>query len=224
MVESIFWPLLHVLVFVYWLGGDLGAFYSSQYLTRPGVPAAQRLLAARIVGAVDMAPRTALILALPTGLSLAIVKGWIGLPNATAGLVQAGVWLLSLAWLLAAWQRHLSHGQAQPVLQQFDMGLRLILIGLGCTALALSLSASPPWPMFVALKLACLAVATGLGLLIRRVLTPLGPALAGLSVPERADAAEASLAVTLRRARPLVVGIWICLIVAACLGFARQPL
>lgn len=63
--------LLHVLVFVYWLGGDLGAFYSSRFLTRPGVTPEKRLLAAKIVGDVDMAPRSALILTFPTGLALA---------------------------------------------------------------------------------------------------------------------------------------------------------
>jgi succinate-semialdehyde dehydrogenase / glutarate-semialdehyde dehydrogenase len=59
--------LLHILVFVYWLGGDLGAFYASWYVSMPKVSADRRLLASRIVGDVDMAPRTALILALSTG-------------------------------------------------------------------------------------------------------------------------------------------------------------
>ena len=77
MLDQALFALIHVLVFVYWLGGDLGAFYTSRFLTAPDVSADRRLMAAKIVGDVDMAPRTALILALPSGLLLAPSKGWL---------------------------------------------------------------------------------------------------------------------------------------------------
>jgi hypothetical protein len=77
--------------------------------------------------------------------------------------------------------------------------------------------------LFLTLKLACLGTATALGLLIRRVLTPLGPALAGLN-GEQARQAERSLASCLSKARPKVVGIWLCLLLAASLGLAGQSI
>ena len=223
MVEITLWSLLHVLVFVYWLGGDLGAFYTSQFLSKPDVPVSQRLLAARIVGAVDMAPRSALILALPTGLSLALAKGWLFLPEGNAIALQSGVWLISLFWLAIAWQRHLAHGKTAPALQAFDMGMRFVLIGMAFSTVVLHAFGHAPWPLFLTLKLACLGTATALGLLIRRVLTPLGPALAGLN-GEQARQAERSLASCLSKARPKVVGIWLCLLLAASLGLAGQSI
>ncbi|MEM9841570.1 MAG: hypothetical protein AAF767_02935, partial [Pseudomonadota bacterium] len=95
MIDQALFALIHILVFVYWLGGDLGAFYTSRFLTQPDVSADRRLMAAKIVGDVDMAPRTALILALPTGLVLAQSKGWLdlGWPIVGAILVASLFWL-----------------------------------------------------------------------------------------------------------------------------------
>ena len=41
--------LLHVLVFVYWLGGDLGAFYASTILTDKKQPVPVRATAAKVM-------------------------------------------------------------------------------------------------------------------------------------------------------------------------------
>jgi len=117
--QSLF-ALLHVLVFVYWLGGDLGAFYTSRFLTQPDVSADRRMMAAKIVGDVDMAPRTALILALPTGLALAQSKGWLDLGWVLVSLIA----IASLAWLLLAWVLHLRHGGAPQALKTLDLAIR----------------------------------------------------------------------------------------------------
>lgn len=206
--------LAHVLVFVYWLGGDLGAFYTSRYLTRSGVRADQRLMAAKIVGDVDMAPRSALILTLPTGLALAQTKGWLmlGWP------IVAAVALLALVWLAIAWRLHVSHGKP-GFLKRLDVAVRLLLsAGLAAWAMA-GLVRAVDLPLFLACKLLALAGCIVLGLLIRRVLTPLGPALTGLNGDDP-GIAERQLAITLSRARPLVLGIWALLLLAALMGLA----
>lgn len=216
MTEIAIFTLLHLLVFVYWLGGDLGAFYTSRFLIRPGVSVDRRMLAAKIVNDVDMAPRTALILAFPTGLTLAHVKGWISLPLP----LLAGAWMVALAWLALAWAIHMKHGSAPAIWRNADLGLRWALIlGLAAAA-AWNLSGSGSLPLFLSLKLLALAGCTALGLFIRAVLKPLGPALMGLAGAEP-SAAEASLAATLNRARPLVTSIWALLIAAAFLAVLK---
>jgi hypothetical protein len=72
--------LLHLLIPVYWLGGDLGAFYSSRFMIDPARTVPERMMALKILNNIDMAPRTTLILAFPTGFTLAVAKGWIDLP------------------------------------------------------------------------------------------------------------------------------------------------
>lgn len=213
MLDQALFALIHVLVFVYWLGGDLGAFYTSRFLTQPNVPADRRLMAAKVVGDVDMAPRTALILALPTGLLLAQSKGWlvVGWP------IAIGITIAALAWLTLAWHLHFKHGAASNTLRNLDLGIRWLLVfGLGGWAI-LGLAGSVQLPLFLALKLLALVGCILLGLFIRAVLKPLGPALMGLSGPD-ASTAEADLAATLNRARPLVTGIWVLLLFAAFLG------
>lgn len=216
MTEIALFTLLHLLVFVYWLGGDLGAFYTSRFLIKPGVSADRRLLAAKIVGDVDMAPRTALILTLPTGLTLANSAGWIDL----APLAIALVWLSALGWLTLAWVIHLKHGAAPAPWRQADLAIRWLLV-LGLIAAAIwNIAGEGSLPIFLSLKLLALAACTALGLFIREVLKPLGPALMGLSGPDAASA-EASLAATLNRARPLVTCIWALLIGAALLALYK---
>lgn len=204
--------LLHILVLVYWLGGDLGAFYASRFLTAPNVPADRRLFAAKIVNDVDMAPRTALILAFPTGFLLAQASGWIG-GSLILGWAALG---FGLVWLALAWALHINHG-ANGWMKAVDTIIRwAAIVALAGAALA-ALTGSVALPAFLAVKLLLLAAAIFMGLMIRIVLKPLGPALAGLA-GDQAAAAEASLAKTLKHARPLVMIIWALIVSAAFVG------
>ena len=205
--------LLHLLVLVYWLGGDLGAFYSSRFLTGPGISAERRFLAAKIVNDVDMAPRTALILAFPTGLLLAIYKHWLAWPTWLGWIILAA----SVLWLGLAWKLHLSHNGAGSAGKTIDLVIRYsaiaALVTLGCAGLIGQVS----MPLFISLKCLLLAGAILMGLLIRRVLVPLGPALAGLN-GEHAEQSALALAKTLKTARPLVMVIWALILIAGFLG------
>lgn len=213
MLEQALFALLHVLVFVYWLGGDLGAFYTSHFLTRADVNSDRRLMAAKVVGDVDMAPRTALILALPTGLMLAQSKGWMTLGWPIVGAIA----LASLIWLALAWKLHLAHNGQAAWMKTADTALRYAMIVGLITSCGLALASVIDLPIFIALKLLALAGCVALGLYIRVVLKPLGSALMGLTGPN-SDTAQADLARTLNRARPLVMGIWALLLIAAFLG------
>jgi len=82
--------LLHVLVLVYWLGGDLGAFYGSGFMTDPKRTLPERLMALKLLNDIDMAPRTALILAFPTGFAAAWTRGWLTVPG----------WSVALIWIV----------------------------------------------------------------------------------------------------------------------------
>ena len=213
VLEQALFALLHVLVFVYWLGGDLGAFYTSHFLTRPDVSSDRRLMAAKIVGDVDMAPRTALILALPTGLMLAESKGWMTLGWPLIGAILVG----SLVWLALAWKLHLAHNTPPAWIKTMDTVVRYGLILALIVSAGLALISLIQLPLFIALKLLVLAGCIALGLYIRIVLRPLGPALMGLTGPNPSTA-ETDLARTLNRARPLVMAIWALLAIAAFLG------
>ena len=207
--------LLHLLIFTYWLGGDLGAFYASSFLTDRRRTVPERLLALKIINNVDMAPRTALILALPTGLLLAAEKGWLALPAP----VLAGVTVLALAWLALAWRVHMAHGAAEGA-RKLDLAVRwLMLAGLVGTGLA-TLAGLLALPLFLGLKMLALAGCIALGVLVRVLLVPLVPAVRQMTATGATDQTDAAIAGVIARTRPAVMGIWVLLLAAAVLGLA----
>lgn len=208
--------LLHLLVPIYWLGGDLGTFLSGQVLRNPAYSAEQRLMALKILLNCDMGPRTALILAFPTGFALAVTKGWLATP-AWAVLL---VWLAGLVWLAIAWAIHLKHGPAAEPYRKVDAAVRyaalaaLLACGLAGLAGALAL------PKFIAIKLLLLAAGIALGLLIRRQLAPLFPAVGALRAQGASDATNAAIADVLSRTTRSVMGIWVIVLLASFTGLA----
>ena len=204
--------LLHILVFVYWLGGDLGVFYSSTILTDTRTSAAGRVVAARVLAQVDMAPRTAMILTLPTGLTLAVSAGYLDLPIPFLILV----WALGLMWMALAWHIHLQHLPPSSLWRRTDLGVRGILI-LSLVACAVSGAV----PLFLALKLVILATTIALGLMIRRALAPFSTAFGAMVTSGPTQQTDAVIAKCLNQSRPAVVGIWLLLLIAAFLGLAK---
>ena len=74
--------IVHVMLFLAWLGVDTGVFYTSWRLRRAGLSAETRLELARILVALDRSPRLASLLMVPIALSLSF----------TGGLGPSGSW------------------------------------------------------------------------------------------------------------------------------------
>lgn len=207
--------LAHVLVLVYWLGADLGAFLSASVLADAEKPVPARMAAASILLNVDMAPRMALIFAFPTGLALAGAKGWLVLDPLWVVLA----FLAAIVWAACAWRIHLAHGRA-PIIARLDR------IWRGAFALALLLAAAAGlagilgMPAFLAGKLVLLAIAVLLGLAIRMVLKPFEAAIGVLASGRADDQTNAVIAQAIGRVRVLVVLLWALLLGAAWLGIA----
>lgn len=209
--------LLHILVLVYWLGGDLGAFYASTILTDTRKSAAARAQAGLILNAVDMAPRTALILAFPTGFTLAVQLGHWSAPTWQV----AAAWITCLLWLAIAWSIHLQHAPPKALSRRVDLAIRwAFLLKLAAIA-AVPGIVGQDLPLFLRLKLAILAGAIAAGLAIRVILAPFGPPFMALIKGEPTPETDTAIAGILGRARPLVITLWLLLIAAALLGLAR---
>jgi hypothetical protein len=204
--------LLHILVFVYWLGGDLGVFYASTILTDTKTSPQGRIIAAKVLAQVDMAARTAMIFALPTGLSLAHTKGWISIPPS----ILFALWLFSLTWLVLAWVLHLKHAPPTALIRKIDLVIRF-----GLTGALLSSTFWANLPLFIALKVLILATTIVLGLLIRRALAPFGPAFGQMVALGPTPETDAIISKSLAQSRPAVLAIWVLLLLAAFLGIVQ---
>jgi hypothetical protein len=209
--------LLHILIPVYWLGGDLGAFYSAGFLIDPKRAVPERMLALTILNNIDMAPRTTLILALPTGVLLGWEKGWLTLP----GFAVLAVWLAAFAWLAIAWSLHLKHGAA-PRLRRVDLSIRWIVLSALVAAGLLGLTQQIALPLFIALKLLLLAGAIALGLLVRRLLVPLfAPIIEMRRTGVSTRDGDRAISGVIARTRPAVMAIWGLVLAASLLGLAK---
>jgi hypothetical protein len=214
-IETALLTLLHLLVFVYWLGGDLGAFYSSSLLTDHKQTVGARTAAAKVLANVDMAPRMGLLLAFPTGMALATAKGWWAVGWAWTGFA----FVIALGWIMLAWLLHLNHGQSRE-LKMVDLVMRIgFLAGLVIAGM-MGVAGSLDMPLFIALKMLVLAFAIGMGLLIRWRLTPFGPAFATMITDGPSTETDAVIRQSVGGAKPFVICIWLALITAAWLGIA----
>jgi hypothetical protein len=208
--------LLHLLIPIYWLGGDLGAFYSSGFMLDPKRSVAERMMAVKILVNIDMAPRTALILAFPTGLTLAWAKGWLEL----SGVMVAVGWIGFLAWLALAWAVHLNHGPAGQPLRRLDLAVRYAVLAALLLAGIAALAGTVAMPLFITLKLLILAACIALGLLVRRQLGPLFPAIAQMRESGPTAASDQAMAGVISRTRPTVILLWVMILIASYLGIA----
>jgi len=119
--------IIHVLLFVYWLGGDLGVFYSSKFVVRPDISPEARAISAKIMLDLDLIPRMCMSLMLTVG---GILTEFIGVPHPL--YQQVGIVLLGPVWLFCVMYLHFRHGSnAYPLIAKFDMFIRYaVVVGL----------------------------------------------------------------------------------------------
>lgn len=216
------WKFFHILLFVYWLGGDLGVFYASRYRNNPSVDVRTRQLIAKICGAVDMAPRTTLVLMLPVGLSLA---DSVGISVIGTGWLTV-IWIACLAWLTLVWLLHLK--KDNPAVRRFsnvDLLIRAtVIVVLVVAAIASFAGGSPFTENWLALKVLLYAGTISCGIGIRMAARPYGPAFQRLVADGSTPKVEDVMRQSARRARRWVKALWVLLLVAAWIGIDKPTL
>ena len=211
--------LLHLLLFVYWLGADIGVFYSARFVRDRGLGLEARRVALRILGWIDQIPRYCLVLMLPVGYSLAVTIGAARLGGADFVLL----WLVSLLWLGLVWAVH--HRTGTPIgqrLRSVDLVWRWLLVaGLLWDAGRGFIGAGHIVAPWLAFKFVIFALLILCGIMIRLRGASLGPAIRELLASGSAPELEAKVTSGFARTRPFVLLIWALLVVAAYVGLAK---
>jgi hypothetical protein len=208
--------LLHLLLFVYWLGADAGTFYASRFVANPHLTPAQRAVAAQIMLGIDVAPRLAMPLTLATGAHLAALVGM--LPLGAVGI--AALWVVCALWLLMVVViHHFNAKGGAPTLTRVDFVFRVLMIAaLAAVAFAPGLLGWATLQGWVAAKLLAFAGCIFCGLMIRVHLRPFGPAFGKLMRDGADDKTNAAITNSIRRCVPYVFLIWVLLVASAALG------
>lgn len=93
-MEYAIWKYLHILMFVFWLGTDMGVFLSARKSTDPKLPIESRFLLLHMALRIELLPRTMWKAALPLGV---VLSAQLGLLPVT-GLQMTLIWLFSIVW------------------------------------------------------------------------------------------------------------------------------
>lgn len=218
--------VLHILLFVYWLGGDLGVYYSSRFIIKPELQPETRAIAAKIMVGCDMAPRFSLILFGASGVTL-MYYGPLGDKFFLTGWMLALVWIGTLAWVFLSLQEHLQSGKkSHGFYHQSDLVIRYIvsaaLVGFGLYAVIVAepfgVDTNPKW---LGLKVAAYGFTIFCGIMIRRALKTFGPSFGALMATGSTPEVEEGINGAIRKSEPWVYAIWFLVFAAAVLGVIK---
>lgn len=218
--DPYFWLVtLHVVLFAYWLGGDFGVYVCSRYIVRADLPLATRERFLEALMAIDILPRTAIVLLPVVGLQMAVMRGAIdmGAAGRLLGVVTG------LAWLAVVWMayRTLRRPSAIPW-QQLDVGWRVVLIaGLLVIGVQSLQSGEPVHGNWLAAKILCYALLLVIGLYLRISIRGWRDGFRRLRAGEHGAQVDALFTDAYRRARRTAWLYWALIISVAWLGLTK---
>lgn len=210
--------LLHILLFVYWLGGDLGVFYSSGFVVDSSLSTEARLTAAKIMLGCDLVPRICMSLVLTIG---GLLAHYVGIEHASWQLL--GIIVLGPLWLSMVLILHFKHDAPYiNLLTKIDLSFRwLLIIGILASCFyAYTTGRLEEAPWLIA-KLLAFAFLVFCGLMIRIQIKGFISSYVKLMQDNYTDADNKEMEASLNRVRPWVVTIWLVLVFEAFLGIVK---
>ena len=140
------WLYIHILLFVFWLGADMGVFFPTLIARNHTLSFETRATLIRAAVSVDLFPRVCFALFIPVGMHL--VQG-LGLYPLSDTMLALG-WLIGAGWIALIFaivtneDRPVAHtlGTAQMLL---EIILGLIFSSLGAWSLLTGAPLTEPW-------------------------------------------------------------------------------
>jgi len=210
----------HIILFVFWLGGDLGvAILGNHFRKRETYSLQERMTILILLVINDLGPRYAWALMIASTISLVKASGYWDLP--VWGVIMA--WFISIAW---CWLIHSAHkaGQTEQgkTLRKIEMTLKWILaafyLGLGLISLTTDAPLEPNWLATKAFLFGLIFVAA---ILIDVMFKPVGPLLMAVIEKGSSDETERPLLKTMNKSRFWVRMVYLLLIIVAFIGTTK---
>jgi len=213
----------HLLLFVLWLGADVGVFVLGQHFRRrKEYSLDQRIALLKLLVEIDMVPRSAWALMVPLSLSVVDLGNWWDVP----GWLLWGAWVVGLFWLWLVWDSH-RHDQTPRAARnrRIEGWLRWLIGGfylwLGGQSLIADAPLSPDWLAMKALLFGFIFVAA---IMIDVTFKPVGAQLTAVLEQGSSDETEIPLRRTMDRTRIWVWAVYLLLLITAFLGNAKPLL
>ena len=217
MAEYEIWKFLHICMFVFWLGTDVGVMLCSKKSTDPNLGVEARFQMLEMALKIELLPRVMWVMALPFGVQLSKTMGYIDPSSITITMM----WLFTLAWLV------INVGGAanlnEPWGQQLSKINRFIVASLGVGLIIVAISSfmgyGPYEANSVALKVGLYGLVNLTILGIEVAFFPLGLAYERLategSSPEIESSISGGMDLTLRWVHATYILIFITAFIGA---------
>lgn len=210
------WKFLHIMMFVFWIGTDLGVYLSARKSTDPKLSFETRVLLLHMALRIELLPRTMWKAALPLGVML--IDGMDIIKFGTASL--ALTWLFSLAWwavsMFGAWHYDKPIGHRFAAVTNWltgFVGVALIVVA------AVSLTGSGPIPAdagWLSWKIGLYGLINLMVIVMIRIFDPLGAAFGRLAVEGSTPEIEAVISGVMSRSTWI---IWMTYATIAAVAF-----
>ena len=143
---------VHLLLFVYWLGADVGVFGLALALKNPVRTYEERVLLMRLSLTFDMVPRMAMIAVSPVGLHLASRRGLVTVPGWLFGVI----WILAVTWMIGEWLAFRRMGRPEAVRFYIINGVLMMIACFGWLGFGIAsiVSGGPFTTLWLAVKVA----------------------------------------------------------------------
>lgn len=210
----------HLLLFVLWLGADVGVFLAGQsFRRRRTYTLEQRIALLKLLVLIDLTPRTAWALMVPVSLAVVSLGGYWDVP----GAVLAAAWAAGLAWIWLVWDAHFHDMTPRAARnRRIEFWLKnAITVGYLWLGLQSLLIGAPLAPAWLAAKALLFGLIFAAAIMIDVAYKPVGPQLARLLKEGSSDATELPLRATMDRTRVWVLTVYLLLLVTSYLGAVK---
>jgi hypothetical protein len=216
MTDYILWKYAHILMFVFWVGTDMGVFLAARRSTDASLSFMTRVTLLHMALRIELLPRTMWKAALPLGVMLSRNLGYLPMSD----LAVALVWVFSIAWwaisMAGAWWYDKPVGHRLARITNWLTGLVGVTVILLC--LSSWLGSGPfvqdaPW---LHLKVAIYGVINLMVIWMIAAFDPIGAAFGRLAVEGSRPEIEAIISRTMDRS---TVIIWSTYFLIALVGF-----
>lgn len=212
---------LHVLMFVFWLGTDMGVFLSARKSTDPSLSFGSRVLLLHMALRIELLPRTMWKAALPLGVVLS--RQLDLLPISDLGL--ALVWAFSIVWwgisMTGAWYYDRPFGHTLGRITNWLTGL------VGVTLIVLAMASFLGHGPFVAeatwlqWKVGLYGLINLMVVMMIKAFDPMGAAFGRLAVEGSTPEIEASITATMNRSAAIIWATYTTIALVAFIAVTR---
>lgn len=221
MSSYIIWKYAHILMFVFWVGTDMGVFLAARRCTDPKLSFVTRVTLLHMALRIELLPRTMWKAALPFGVMLSRDMGLLPI---SAGAVVA-VWIFSLVWwaisMTGAWYYD------KPMGHRLGRITNALTLLVGSSLIALALSSWAGHGLIVA-DAGWLQLKVGLYGLINLFVIwmvvafdPLGAAFGRLAVEGSKPEIESIISQTMDRSALIIWATYLLIIVVGFIGTTK---